>query len=149
MAHDDRPGRHRLRGARPRTAGRRRRLHPHPRLHPLLASRADSGEVLHTRQRTGRANSARGTARFVEELAARVRRAGASGELTLRADSGFWSATTTRACRRHKIHYSITVRQTTPIRQAITDIAADAWVDIVHPDGGLAEVAETRYQGDR
>ena len=30
--------------------------------HPLLATRADSGEVLHARQRTGRANTARGTA---------------------------------------------------------------------------------------
>jgi Transposase DDE domain group 1 len=60
--------------------------------HPLVASRADTGEVLHARQRTGRANTARGTARFVDELAARVRRAGASGELTMRADSGFWSA---------------------------------------------------------
>jgi hypothetical protein len=44
--------------------------------HPLLATRADTGEVLHARQRTGRANTARGTARFVDELAARVRRAG-------------------------------------------------------------------------
>src|SRR5215218_7805230 len=43
--------------------------------HPLLATRADTGEVLHARQRTGRANTARGTARFVQELAARVRRA--------------------------------------------------------------------------
>jgi hypothetical protein len=47
--------------------------------HPLLASRADSGEILHARQRAGRANTARGTARFVDELAARVRRAGATG----------------------------------------------------------------------
>jgi hypothetical protein len=38
--------------------------------HPLLASRADRGEVLHARQRTGRANTARGAARFVDELAA-------------------------------------------------------------------------------
>ena len=52
--------------------------------HPLVASRADTGEVLHARQRTGRANTARGAARFVDELAARVRRAGASGELTMR-----------------------------------------------------------------
>ena len=57
--------------------------------HPLLATRADTGEVLHARQRTGRANTARGAARFVDELAARVRRAGASGELTMRMDSGF------------------------------------------------------------
>jgi hypothetical protein len=57
--------------------------------HPLLATRAESGEVLHARQRAGRANTARGTARFVDELAARVRRAGATGALTMRADSGF------------------------------------------------------------
>jgi hypothetical protein len=117
--------------------------------HPLLATRADTGEVLHARQRTGRANTARGTARFVDELAARVRRAGASGELTMRADSGFWSARTIRACRRHQIHYSITVRQTKPIRQAIATIDEQAWVDIVYPEGGVAQVAETRYKGDR
>jgi hypothetical protein len=117
--------------------------------HPLVATRADSGEVLHARQRTGRANTARGTARFVDELAARVRRAGASGELTMRADSGFWSATTIRACRRHQIHYSITVRQTKPVRAAIAAIKEDAWTQIVYPDGGLAQIAETRHQGDR
>jgi hypothetical protein len=117
--------------------------------HPLLATRADSGEVLHARQRTGRANTARGTARFVDELAARVRRSGASGQLTMRADSGFWSAKTIRACRRHRIRYSITVRQTTPIRAAIATMDEQAWVDIVYPEGGIAQVAETRYQGDR
>ena len=117
--------------------------------HPLLASRADTGEVLHARQRTGRANTARGTARFVDELAARVRRAGASGELTMRADSGFWSAKTIRACRRHQLRYSITVRQTKPIRAAIATIDEAAWVGIVYPDGGLAQVAETCYRGDR
>ena len=78
-----------------------------------------------------------------------MRRAGASGELTLRADSGFWSAKTIRACRRHRIRYSITVRQTKPIRTAIQAIDQDAWVDIVYPDGGLAQLAETRYQGER
>jgi hypothetical protein len=117
--------------------------------HPLVASRADSGEVLHARQRTGRANTARGAARFVDELAARVRRAGASGELTMRMDSGFWSAKTIKACRRHQIRYSITVRQTKPIRAAIAAIDEQAWIEIVYPEGGLAQVAETRYQGDR
>jgi hypothetical protein len=67
----------------------------------------------------------------------------------MRMDSGFWSAKTIRACRRHQIRYSITVRQTKPIRAAIAAIAADAWVDIVYTDGGAAQVAETRYQGDR
>jgi hypothetical protein len=106
--------------------------------HPLVATRADTGEVLHARQRTGRASTARGTTRFVDELVAGVRRAGASGELTMRADSGFWSAKTIRGCRRHGIHYSITVRQTKPIRQAIATIDERAWVEIVYPDSGLA-----------
>ena len=57
--------------------------------HPILATRADTGEVLHARLRKG--SSQRGHKRFVEELIARVRRAGATGELTVRADSGFWS----------------------------------------------------------
>jgi len=117
--------------------------------HPLVATRADSGEVLHARQRTGRANTARGAARFVDELAGRVRRAGASGELTMRMDPEFWSATTIKTCRRHKIRYSITVRQTKPIRAVITTISENAWTPIVYPDGGVAQVAETRDQGER
>jgi hypothetical protein len=47
--------------------------------HPLLASRADTGEMLHLRMRTGSANTARGAERFVNELAGRVRRAGQPG----------------------------------------------------------------------
>ncbi len=59
--------------------------------HPLLASRAATGEVLHVRLRKGQANTQRGVVRFAEELIARVTRAGASGEKLLRADSGFWN----------------------------------------------------------
>src|SRR4030095_14971238 len=108
--HDHRPGLHRVPGARLPQQGAAYGYTHRLGYHPLLATRADSGEVLHARQRTGRANTARGTARFVDELAARVRRAGATGELTMRADSGFWSAKTIRACRRHQLRYSITVR---------------------------------------
>ncbi len=66
--------------------------------HPLLATRAETGEVLHARLRKG--SSQRGAKRFVEELIARVRRAGATGELTVRADSGFWSYTLIDTLRR-------------------------------------------------
>ena len=57
--------------------------------HPLIATWAKTGEVLHARLRKG--SSQRGHKRFVEELVARVRRAGATGPLTLRADAGFFS----------------------------------------------------------
>jgi hypothetical protein len=90
--------------------------------HPLLATRADTGELLHARLRKGAANTARGIARFVDELVARLRRAGASGEPTLRADSGFWSAKLIRRLRGHRVRYSITVRQTKTVRAAIAAI---------------------------
>ena len=115
--------------------------------HPLLASRADTGELLHLRMRTGSANTARGAERFVNELAGRVRRAGAAGPLTLRGDSGFWSAKVIGACRRHGIGFSITVRQTKSVEAAIAAIGEDAWTDIDYPDGGAAQVAETTLAG--
>jgi hypothetical protein len=117
--------------------------------HPLLATRAGSGEVLHARLRKGSANTARGIARFVDELIARLRRAGASGELTLRMDSGFWSARLIKRLRAHRVHYSITVRQTKTVRAAIAAIPEAAWVPIAYQPDGIAQVAETAYQGDR
>src|SRR3954447_14972844 len=53
--------------------------------HPILATRADTGEVLHIRLRTGSANTSRGFGRFLDELLARVKRAGATGPKLLRA----------------------------------------------------------------
>ena len=118
--------------------------------HPLLATRADTGEVLHARQRTGRANTARGAPRFVDETIGRIRRAGAvAGELTFRADSGFWSAAVLDRLRAHDTRFSITVRQTKPVRRAIAAIGEGAWVDVCYPDSGVAQVAETRLRGDR
>ena len=117
--------------------------------HPLLATRADTGEVLHVRMRTGSANTARGASRFVDELAGRLRRAGAAGELVLRADSGFWSAKVINSCRRHRLRFSITVRQTKTVAAAIAAIDEAAWAEIDYPDGGLAQVAETTLAGER
>lgn len=117
--------------------------------HPLVATRAETGEVLHVRQRKGSAHTARGAERFVNELAGRVRRAGATGPLTLRADSGFHSAKVIGACRRHHIRFSITLVQTSVVRDAIEAIAEEAWRIIDYSDAGYAEVAETTYKGDR
>ena len=59
--------------------------------HPILATRADTGEVCHARMREGSANTARGARRFIDELVAPLRRAEAAGEIVIRFDSGFWS----------------------------------------------------------
>ncbi len=56
--------------------------------HPLLAIAAGTGDVLMSRLREGRANTARGAAHFLRETVGRVRYAGANGRLTLRATAG-------------------------------------------------------------
>ncbi len=111
--------------------------------HPILATRADTGEVLHARLRKG--SSQRGHKRFVEELVARVRCAGASGALTVRADSGFFSWELIKTLNRLRVAWSITVSLNPSVRKAIAAIAEGDWIDITYPDGGAAQVAETTY----
>jgi hypothetical protein len=75
--------------------------------HPLVATLAATGELLHVRMRKGAANTGRGAKRFVEELVARIRRAGATGEVIMRFDSGFWSIAT---LERLDVGYTMGVR---------------------------------------
>ena len=115
--------------------------------HPLLATRAATGEVLHIRMRRGSANTMRGAERFVRELVGRVRRAGARGQLTLRADSGFWAKRVIGALQQHRVRFSITVRSGDPrIARAIAPIPEGDWQAIEYTAGGEAQVAETTYR---
>jgi hypothetical protein len=113
--------------------------------HPLLASLAQTGELLHTRLRGGKAASGRGAATFVAETICRVRDAGATGRLTLRADSGFYAGSVVSACRRHSVAFSITARKNTAIQRAIDAIPDDAWIPIPYWLDGGADVAQTTY----
>jgi len=118
--------------------------------HPILAVRAGTGEVLHARMRKGSANTARGAKRFVEELVARVRRAGAEGEMVMRFDSGFWSNTTISALDRLGVQFTMAVRcSNVAVAQAIAAIEEDAWAPIAYTPDGIAEVAEADYGGRR
>lgn len=118
--------------------------------HPLLATRADTGEVLHARMRKGSANTQRGTKRFVEELIARLRRAGASGQIVVRMDSGFWSSETIGTLARLGVSYTMAVQAgNVAIARAISEISEEAWASIEYPDDGEAQVAETTYKGRR
>ena len=64
-----------------------------------------------SRLREGRANTARGAAHFLRETVSRVRYAGAQGQLTVRADSGFYTHSVVSVCRKMDLHFSITIRQ--------------------------------------
>jgi hypothetical protein len=118
--------------------------------HPILAARADTGEVLHLRFRHGAANTQRGIDRFCDELIARVERAGASGPKLLRADSGFHNHRTFTKLDRHGWQFSVGLRITPPIRAAIDAIPDDRWITLAdYPDSGLAQIAETTHHGRR
>ena len=118
--------------------------------HPILATRADTGEVLHARMRKGQANTQRGAKRFLEELIARVRRAGATGEIVCRFDSGFWSGDTIATLGRLGVRYTMAVRTgNTAVSKAIAKIVETAWVDIDYTPDGEAQVAECVYASGR
>ena len=116
--------------------------------HPILATRADTREVLHIRMRKGSANTQKGMLRFCQELAARVDRAGARGEKLLRADSGFWNTKVFDYLEQIGWQYSIGVRNIKKVQVAVQAIDEDAWQQIAYPVGGEAQIAETVY-GDR
>ena len=118
--------------------------------HPLLATRADTGEVLHIRCRTGSANTSRGMLRFCDELIARVGRAGANGPKLLRADSGFWNAKTFARLQQAGWQFSIGVRMQPHVRTAIAQIDEGAWVTLAdYPDTSVAQIAETTLGDQR
>lgn len=102
------------------------------------ATRAGTGEVLFARMRKGSANTARGVVRFVDELVANLKGAGASGAVTVRADSGFWTWKLIDRLDAHGVAWSITVRLHKNMKAAIAGIDETAWVDIDYSLGGQA-----------
>jgi hypothetical protein len=113
--------------------------------HPLVAVMAGTAEVVHSRLRGGNAHSGRGAAGFLSETFHRVRAAGATGALTMRADSGFYSHKVVDACRAAEVRYSITAKMYKPLRQVIEAIDESAWTPIPY-FLEAAQVAETSYQ---
>ena len=113
--------------------------------HPLLAVAAGTSDVLMARLREGRAHTARGAAHFLGETVGRVRYCGARGQLTVRADSGFYTHAVVAVCRRMDVRFSIAIRQRARLRNLIEEIPEDAWTPIPYWMDGAADVAETTY----
>ena len=113
--------------------------------HPLLAIAAGTGDVLMARLREGRANTARGAAHFLRETVGRVRYGGARGQLTVRADSGFYTHSVVAVCRKLDVRFSITIRQHKSLHNLIEAIPEDAWTPVPYWMDGAADVAEITY----
>ena len=101
--------------------------------------------MLMSRLREGRANTVRGAAHFLRETVGRVRHAGASGQLTVRADRGFYTHSVVSVCRQLDVRFSITIRQHKSLRNLIEAIPETDWTPIPYWMDGAAAVAETTY----
>jgi Transposase DDE domain group 1 len=118
--------------------------------HPILATRADTREVLHIRLRKGSANTSKGMLRFTNELIARIDRAGASGVKLLRADSGFWSNKVFCRLEQAGWEYSIGVRMIKQIKEIVAEIHENDWQTVTdYPKDGEAQIAEAVHGGRR
>ena len=117
--------------------------------HPQFATCAQSGMVLFSRLRGGSAGAARGAKSFLTETVSRVRDAGATGQLTVRADSAFYSRAVLGTAVKLGVEFSVTARQDKKIRAAIEAIDETNWAPIPYwlstPEVSGADVAETSY----
>ena len=79
-----------------------------------------------------------------------MRAAGATGQILLRADSGFHNQDLRRRLASKGVLYSIGARVTKRIGAAIDAIDADAWQTLTnYPATGEAQIAETTLAGER
>ena len=97
------------------------------------------------RLREGRANTVRGAAHFRRETVRRVRYGGAGGQLTMRADRGFYNHAMVTTCRETNVRFSIAVRQHASRRNLIDAIPEADWTPIPYWMDGAADVAEATY----
>ncbi len=115
-------------------------------LHPLVATVSGTEEVIGARLRGGNVHTARGAASFLSGVFGRVRRAGATGPMVLRADSGFYNRKVSDACTKAGVAYSITVKLSKALHKVIAAIAEEAWTPIPYWMDDGADVAETTYR---
>ena len=102
--------------------------------HPLLArartTGAGTGEVLMSRLREGRVNTARAAAHFLRETVGRVRYGGVGGQLTVRADRGFYAHAILAVCCEMPVRFSITIRRHARLRNISEAIPETDWTPI-------------------
>jgi hypothetical protein len=118
--------------------------------HPLLAVIAGTGDVAHARQRRGRSNDATSAPIFIKETISRLRGAGATGEIVLRADCGFYLHDVIAACRAADVRFWVTARMIGRLRSVIETIPDQAWTPIPYflPGAGVTEITWTPFTQD-
>ncbi len=100
-----------------------------------------------TRLRWGNAASAHGTPGLIAETVATAKRAGATGTITVRADSAYYNRDVVAAAETTGAHFSITARMDPAVTAAISRIPEENWTPIQYPNA-IWEQDEDRWISD-
>ncbi|MET3176375.1 UNVERIFIED_ORG: hypothetical protein ABIB52_004250 [Arthrobacter sp. UYCu721] len=124
----------------------------------ILSTATAAPVIIGARLRKGSAGSPRGAGKFIGDVLAtvkRLRRAGATGLVLVRADSAFYGHAVVQAAQRAGAKVSITARMDPAVKRAIATIDDEAWTAIHYTDAvrdettgvwiSSAEVAETAF----
>jgi hypothetical protein len=120
-----------------------------------LAAPIAAPVIMATRLRGGQADTRRGATSFLRQALRTARGCGATGQLLVRADSGYYVCSLVHAIAAAGARFSITMRRHTDLHAVIDDIAERDWQSITYAtpvfdeDTGTwirtAQVAETTY----
>jgi len=121
----------------------------------VLSSPTCAPVIAASRLRKGNAVSGHGAHRLIGDAVATARAAGASGQVMVRADSGYYRRDVIAAARAGKAWFSVTVRMNPAVVRAVAGIPETAWTTIRYPRAvwdedekrwvSEAQVAETTF----
>jgi len=121
----------------------------------VLSSPTCAPVIAAARLRKGNAVSGHGANRLISDAVATARAAGVTGQVMVRADSGYYRRDVIAAAVTGKAWFSVTVRMNPAVTRAITAIPEKAWTTIRYPRGiwdeqeqrwlSEAQVAETTF----
>jgi hypothetical protein len=99
----------------------------------VLSSPTCAPVIAASRLRKGNAVSGHGGAKLIGDAVATARKAGASGQVMVRADSGYYRRDVITAALKAKAWFSVTVRMNPAVVRAVASIPDDAWTTIKYP----------------
>jgi hypothetical protein len=113
----------------------------------VLSSPTCAPVIAGARLRRGNTISGRGAARLIGDAVATSRSAGASGQVMVRADSGYYRRDVIAATIKAKAWFSVTARMNPAVTRAIGAISEQDWVTIKYPRAVFDE-QEQRWVSD-
>jgi len=99
----------------------------------VLSSPTCAPVIVASRLRKGNAVSGHGANRLISDAVATARAAGATGQLMVRADSGYYRRDVIAAAVAARAWFSVTVRMNPAVTKAIGAIPEHAWTTIKYP----------------